>query len=153
MAGMPGRSRKAAHFTPELFRFLRQLDRNNSRPWFEKNKPRYLEHVRERLLDDNVLIEFRNRLWVDDDRTAAETFDLLRELQLGFCCVDEPRDLKSSFPPVAEVTAPIAAVRFRGRNAERWEDKKASMSDKLNWTYSEEELAEWVPRVERLTVV
>ena len=35
------------HFTPELFRFLRQLERNNSREWFEKNKPRYLEHVRE----------------------------------------------------------------------------------------------------------
>lgn len=35
------------HFTPELFRFLRQLERNNSREWFEKNKPHYLEHVRE----------------------------------------------------------------------------------------------------------
>ena len=35
-----------AHFTPELFKFLRQLDRNNNKPWFEKNKERYLDHVR-----------------------------------------------------------------------------------------------------------
>ena len=40
----------AGHFTPELFRFLRQLRRNNTREWFERNKPRYLEQVREPLL-------------------------------------------------------------------------------------------------------
>ena len=121
-------------------------------PWFVPSKENrdYLEHAKERLPDEDVLIEFRNRLWVDDDRSAAETFDLLRELQFGFCCVDEPRDLKSSFPPVVAVTAPVAAVRFRGRNAEHWEDKKASMADKLNWSYSEEELAEWLPRIEEL---
>jgi uncharacterized protein (TIGR02453 family) len=38
------------HFTPELFRFLTQLKRNNRRDWFEKNKPRYIEHVRDPML-------------------------------------------------------------------------------------------------------
>ena len=37
----------APHFTPELFSFLRQLERNNKREWFEINKTRYIEHVRE----------------------------------------------------------------------------------------------------------
>lgn len=39
-----------AHFTPELFRFLRQLERNNRRDWFERNKPRYLEFIRDPML-------------------------------------------------------------------------------------------------------
>jgi uncharacterized protein (TIGR02453 family) len=39
-----------SHFTPELFRFLRALERNNNRDWFEKSKPRYLEFVRDPML-------------------------------------------------------------------------------------------------------
>lgn len=35
------------YFTPELFRFLRQLKRNNRREWFLKNKPRYEAAVRD----------------------------------------------------------------------------------------------------------
>jgi uncharacterized protein (TIGR02453 family) len=42
--------RTTGHFAPELFRFLNQLERNNRREWFEKNKPRYLEHVRDPML-------------------------------------------------------------------------------------------------------
>lgn len=34
------------HFDQELFRFLRDLQANNDRAWFEANKPRYEEHVR-----------------------------------------------------------------------------------------------------------
>ncbi len=50
---MPNRKPGAgssAPFSPELFRFLRQLDRNNNRDWFEANKERYLEHVRDPML-------------------------------------------------------------------------------------------------------
>ena len=35
--------------TPELFRFLRSLARNNNREWFEKNKQRYIDVVRDPL--------------------------------------------------------------------------------------------------------
>lgn len=35
------------YFTPELFRFLQQLKRNNRREWFLKNKPRYEELVKQ----------------------------------------------------------------------------------------------------------
>ena len=57
------------------------------------------------------MIEFRNSAWVNDD-----TFRLLRELDLGFCSVDEPR-LKGLMPPTAEATSRIGYVRFHGRNA------------------------------------
>jgi len=121
-------------------------------PWFVPSKANreYIAHARERLPDDPVIVEFRNRLWVADEASAASTFDLLRELGCGFVCVDEPPGLASSFPPVVAVTSPVAAVRFRGRNAERWEDKKARTEEKLNWWYTDEELGEWLPRIEQL---
>ena len=34
-------------FTPELFRFFRDLRANNEKPWFEANRQRYEEHVLE----------------------------------------------------------------------------------------------------------
>ncbi len=37
----------AAHFTPELFRFLRDLKANNDRDWFKANKKRYENHVKD----------------------------------------------------------------------------------------------------------
>ncbi len=40
---MPKRS--AAGFTPETIRFLRELEKNNNRDWFNENKARYEEHV------------------------------------------------------------------------------------------------------------
>jgi uncharacterized protein (TIGR02453 family) len=39
-----------AHLTPAFFRFLRELGAHNERAWFEANKPRYVEEVRDPLL-------------------------------------------------------------------------------------------------------
>ncbi|HMD32607.1 MAG TPA: DUF2461 family protein [Candidatus Acidoferrales bacterium] len=36
---------RAAIFTPEIFRFFRQLARNNHKPWMDANRGRYEEHV------------------------------------------------------------------------------------------------------------
>lgn len=41
---------RQAHFQPQLFRFLRDLKANNSRPWFLENKERYERHARQPLL-------------------------------------------------------------------------------------------------------
>lgn len=43
---MPG----TVYFTPALFKFLRDLKKNNSREWFQDNKSRYEADVREPLL-------------------------------------------------------------------------------------------------------
>jgi uncharacterized protein (TIGR02453 family) len=48
------------HFTPELFRFLRDLAANNNRAWFEANRTRYEEHVKEPLI--SFIIDFAPRL-------------------------------------------------------------------------------------------
>ncbi len=121
-------------------------------PWFipSTENRACIARAREQVPDDRVIIEFRSALWVADDATASATFGLLRELGCGFVCVDEPQGLKTSFPPAVGVTAPVAAVRFRGRNAERWEDKTAKTEEKLNWWYTDEELSEWLPRIRQL---
>jgi uncharacterized protein (TIGR02453 family) len=40
----------APHFTPRLFRFLRDLERNNERAWFQENKDRYVADVQQPML-------------------------------------------------------------------------------------------------------
>ncbi len=103
----------------------------------------YLARMRERFGDLPVVVEFRNGAWIE-----KETFDLLRRLNLGYCCVDQPR-LKGLVPPVAEVTAPIAYVRFHGRNAATWWQHEQAW-ERYDYAYSQEELAEWVPKIRRL---
>jgi len=121
-------------------------------PWYVPSTASraYLEQLRERVPDDVVIVEFRNALWVADDGTADATLRQLRDLGFGFVCVDEPQGLKTSFPPVVAAPAAVAAVRFRGRNAERWEDKSASTEERLNWLYTDKELKEWLPRIRQL---
>jgi uncharacterized protein (TIGR02453 family) len=44
---MPGPKSTEPTLAPELYRFLRELVRNNNREWFQKNKARYDQVVRE----------------------------------------------------------------------------------------------------------
>jgi uncharacterized protein YecE (DUF72 family) len=103
----------------------------------------YLARLREGLGEVPVVAEFRNRGWVSD-----ETFDRLQELRLGYCCVDEPR-LEGLMPPVARVTGPVGYVRFHGRNARQWWDHEQAWQ-RYDYTYREDEIREWVPRLREL---
>jgi uncharacterized protein YecE (DUF72 family) len=103
----------------------------------------YLKLVRERLGELATVVEFRNAEWIAD-----ETFDLLRQLKLGFCCVDQPQ-LKGLLPPIAEATSDVAYVRFHGRNASKWWQHEEAW-ERYDYQYSPEELAEWVPKIEQL---
>jgi uncharacterized protein (TIGR02453 family) len=51
---------KATYFTPALFSWLRQLKKNNNREWFQQNRDRYLETVRDPLL--RFIADFGPRL-------------------------------------------------------------------------------------------
>jgi len=114
---------------------------NSFRPTPENRD--YLRLFRERMGDVPTVVEFRNAGWL-----SAETFEFLREHGLGFCCVDEPR-LKGLIPPLAEVTSSIGYVRFHGRNAAKWWQHKEAW-ERYDYTYKEEELKEWVPKIEHL---
>jgi uncharacterized protein (TIGR02453 family) len=63
------------HFTPALFTFLKELDANNEKTWWERNKDRYHEVVRDPALD--FITDFGTRLekisphFVADSRTVG----------------------------------------------------------------------------------
>lgn len=99
----------------------------------------YLAWMREQLAALPVVVEFRNKDWLSE-----ETYTLLRSLDFGFCCVDEP-----FFPRVAEVTSEIAYVRFHGRNYKKWW-KHEHAWERYDYTYPPEELEEWVPRIREM---
>lgn len=63
------------HFRPDLFRFLSDLAENNQRGWWEENRQRYVELVRDPALD--FITDFQPRLerisprFVADSRTVG----------------------------------------------------------------------------------
>ena len=103
----------------------------------------FLRRVTGELNPDRVVVEFRHRSW-----TTEETFALLREQGAAYCCVDEPR-LPNLPPPVVRATAPIAYVRFHGRNRQKWWTH-AEAWERYDYLYSEAELREWVPKIQAL---
>jgi uncharacterized protein YecE (DUF72 family) len=103
----------------------------------------YLARLRGSLPDLPLVVEFRNRAWLTD-----ETFDRLEELRWGFCCVDEP-PLPGLLPPLVKATGPVGYVRFHGRNARQWWDHEQAWQ-RYDYTYSADELREWVPKIRQL---
>lgn len=121
-------------------------------PWFMPNSisRNHILECKEHLPQYRIAVEFRNAYWLSD-RNRDSTFAFLRSNGLSFVAVDEPQGFKTSVPPVAEVTGEFAIVRFHGRNRETWEKRGlASSSERFNYYYSEEEVREWIPRVQRM---
>jgi uncharacterized protein YecE (DUF72 family) len=95
-------------------------------------------------------IEFRNERWMSDEQRQQRSFELLREHGLSYVCVDMPQGFPTSIPPVAEATAPLALVRFHGRRNDTWGKRNISTHDKFGYDYSQQELADWEPKIEHL---
>ena len=109
----------------------------------------YLLLAKEKLAGYRVCVEFRNRAWFATDKDRDRTLGVLREHELALVCVDMPQGFRSSMPPVAEVTNPaLSVVRFHGRDPKAWEKK--TVSERFRYLYNEDELREWVPRIEHL---
>ncbi len=86
-----------------------------------------------------LCVEFRQGDWLRDSVFAA-----LKELQVGFVCVDEPA-LRGLLPPVAEATSRIGYIRFHGRNRSKW--YTGDTKERYDYLYSDDELKEWLPRL------
>ena len=91
-----------------------------------------------------MLVEFRHRSWLDDEH-RADTLAFLEQHGLTNVIVDAPRsEAKNLIPTVVGLTSSTAYVRLHGRNAETWNVRGGSASDRFDYLYSEEELREWV---------
>jgi uncharacterized protein YecE (DUF72 family) len=89
-----------------------------------------------------VAVEFRHRRW-----TSEAVKQWLEEHHVSFCNVDEPM-FRHHVKPSAEVTGPLAYVRLHGRNYASW--YSGSRDKRYDYLYSEEELDQWVPRIEEM---
>ncbi|HDJ32916.1 MAG TPA: DUF72 domain-containing protein [Bacteroidetes bacterium] len=83
------------------------------------------------MLDKNYVhvLEFRHPSWFN-----PHVYDLMRDAGLAFCMLSAPGDL----PEEVQVTAPLAYVRFHGKN--RWYDH----------FYGEDELENWKEKLKRM---
>jgi len=110
----------------------------------------YIVECAERLKDFRIAVEFRHKSWLAE-RNLEETLSFLEEHDLPLVCVDMPQGFDSSVPPVATATAAdLSMVRFHGRNAEAWEKKSETASERFRYLYKEGELREWAPRIRDL---
>ncbi len=68
-------TKRSAHFSPALFKFLRELKKNNNREWFQANKARYESDVRDPMLrfiaDFAVPLRSISKHFVADPRPAG----------------------------------------------------------------------------------
>jgi uncharacterized protein (TIGR02453 family) len=62
---------RQTYFTPAVFKFLHELEDNNNRPWFEANKDRYINLIREPAKE--FIADFSPRLTNISDHFIADT--------------------------------------------------------------------------------
>ena len=62
---------RQSYFSPAMFRFLREVEANNNRPWWEENKGRYITLIREPAKE--FIADFGPRLQAVSDHFVADT--------------------------------------------------------------------------------
>lgn len=121
-------------------------------PWFhpsEENREYVLACCR-RLSGYRLAVEFRTGDWLAGD-TLETTLTFLKHHGIALVCVDEPQGLKTSVLPVAAATAPVAMVRFHGRNTDTWEKRGGNVAERFMYLYNRKELEEWAEKVRELS--
>ncbi len=111
----------------------------------EKNGD-YLRTLKDHLFNEKVVVELRNSKWV-----RQKTFDLLKELDFGYCCVDEPK-IKGLMPDLTVATSKIGYVRFHGRNREKWYNHQRP-EERYDYRYCKEELEPWAGKIRKLAAL
>jgi uncharacterized protein YecE (DUF72 family) len=104
----------------------------------------YIEWAQDQLAGDRMLVEFRHRSWFEEDN-RAEVLRWLEERGMAYVTVDAPKVDAPSVPQtVVAATAPLAYVRFHGRNKTTWNRRGGGAAERFDHLYSEDELREWV---------
>jgi uncharacterized protein YecE (DUF72 family) len=111
----------------------------------------YLQWASEQLGGDEMLVEFRHVSWFDDEHRDG-TLRFLEQLGATNVIVDSPRiaGAKNLAPTVFALTSPMLYVRFHGRNADTWNRRGGSASERFDYLYSADELDEWVDPLREL---
>lgn len=116
-------------------------------PWSFKNDAEsrdYLVSLQRRFREYPLVLEVRHTSWVDE-----AVLDLLAELSMGICNIDQPIFHKS-IRPDSRVTSGTGYVRLHGRNYRHWFSPTANVRDRYDHLYSLEELHPWVDRIRKI---
>jgi uncharacterized protein YecE (DUF72 family) len=116
-------------------------------PWSFKNtreNREYLGGLVVEFMEYPLVLEVRHSSW-----NQAETFQLLAELGVGFCNIDQPV-IGRSIAPTDRSTARIGYVRLHGRNYEHWFTSEDRPEERYNYLYSMEELEPWAQRIRNI---
>lgn len=113
-------------------------------PWSFRLSPEsreYLIGLHRRFREYPLVVEVRHASWTD-----PAVLDLLSELDIGLCNIDQPL-FQRSIKPGAEATSAIGYIRLHGRNYKTWFAESASVRERYDYLYSVDELEPWVDRV------
>lgn len=104
----------------------------------------YLKELSEKFREYPLVLEVRHASW---DRGSAYQF--LREIQVGFCNVDQPQ-VSYSIGPTKKVTTRIGYLRLHGRNVKEWFREGAGRDARYDYLYNEFELFELTERIRQI---
>jgi uncharacterized protein YecE (DUF72 family) len=116
-------------------------------PWSFKNYPenrQYLTALCQRFREYPLILEVRHSSW-----NKPEILEMLAELSVGFCNIDQPI-IGRSIKPTQHITAPVGYFRLHGRNYKEWFSAKDDAGARYNYLYSLEELEPWVERIKHV---
>jgi uncharacterized protein YecE (DUF72 family) len=110
--------------------------------WTKENRE-YLGALVMQFLEYPLVLEVRHSSW-----NCPDAFDLLGELGIGFCNIDQPI-IGRSLPATAEAVGPVGYVRLHGRNYNQW-FAHSEPHERYNYLYTMKELEPWAERVGRV---
>ncbi|HEX5481825.1 MAG TPA: DUF72 domain-containing protein [Terriglobia bacterium] len=116
-------------------------------PWSFKHDPenrQYLADFCRRFREYPLVIEVRHSSW-----NKPEILEMLSELGVGFCNIDQPV-IGRSIKPTENVTAPVGYVRLHGRNYKEWFTSNENPGQRYNYLYRREELDPWIERIRHI---
>jgi uncharacterized protein YecE (DUF72 family) len=105
-----------------------------------------LENILTRFADFSLVVEVRHASW-----NQKEFYAMLAERGVGFCNIDQPV-IGRSIRPSGRTTGHIGYVRMHGRRYDTWfsDDPATPPAERYNYLYSQEELAPWAKRIEKV---
>jgi uncharacterized protein YecE (DUF72 family) len=113
-------------------------------PWSFRNTDEnraYVAKLRAQFAEYPLVLEVRHASW-----SEPGTLDMLEQMDLGLCNIDQPL-FKRSVKPSALTTSATGYVRLHGRNYQSWFTENKYMGERYDYLYSVDELEPWLDRI------
>jgi uncharacterized protein YecE (DUF72 family) len=110
--------------------------------WTRENRE-YLGGLVMQFVEYPLVLEVRHSSW-----NRPEAFELLGDLGVGFCNIDQPL-IGRSLGPTERAVGPVGYVRLHGRNYDQWFGA-SEPHERYNYLYRMDELEPWVERTRRI---